>query len=81
LELSSYYKVKWTDGNITGSSSQSETNITISNLTAGVQYEIDVSAVAGDNETKGKATAVSVYTSKLFSSSASALKSHTVPFL
>ncbi|XP_072241597.1 receptor-type tyrosine-protein phosphatase eta [Leuresthes tenuis] len=62
LGQSSFYKVQWTDGNITGSSSQSETNITISNLTAGVQYEIDVTAVAGDNETKGKATAVSVYT-------------------
>ncbi|XP_075325609.1 receptor-type tyrosine-protein phosphatase beta [Odontesthes bonariensis] len=62
LGQSPFYKVQWTDGNITRSSSQAETNITIYNLTAGVQYGIDVTAVAGDNETKGKATTVSVYT-------------------
>ena len=78
---SSFYRVQWTGGEISGSVNVSDTFKDITNLTAGVQYEIDVTAVAGDNETKGKATAVSVYTSKMFSSLASALKSHTVPFL
>uniref|UniRef100_A0A8C3GCJ4 protein-tyrosine-phosphatase n=1 Tax=Cyclopterus lumpus TaxID=8103 RepID=A0A8C3GCJ4_CYCLU len=45
---SSFYRVQWTDGNVTVSANVTQTNITITKLTAGVQYEITVTAVADD---------------------------------
>nr|XP_033940757.1 receptor-type tyrosine-protein phosphatase eta isoform X3 [Pseudochaenichthys georgianus] len=59
---SSSYRVQWSDGNVTKSEKVTETNITISNLTAGVQYDINVTAVAGDGSTEGQSTTVSQYT-------------------
>ncbi|XP_042352023.1 receptor-type tyrosine-protein phosphatase eta [Plectropomus leopardus] len=59
---SSFYRVQWTDGNVTDSGNVTETHINITNLTAGVQYEITVTAVAGDSSTEGRSEAVSQYT-------------------
>ncbi|XP_022610174.1 receptor-type tyrosine-protein phosphatase eta isoform X3 [Seriola dumerili] len=59
---SSFYTVEWTDGNFSATENVSETSMTISNLTAGVQYKINVTAVADDNHTKGQTTAVTQYT-------------------
>ncbi|KAK1887148.1 Receptor-type tyrosine-protein phosphatase eta [Dissostichus eleginoides] len=59
---SSFYRLQWSDGNVPQSDKVTETNITISNLTAGVQYDINVTAVAGDGSTEGQSTTVSQYT-------------------
>ncbi|XP_042352632.1 receptor-type tyrosine-protein phosphatase eta isoform X3 [Plectropomus leopardus] len=59
---SSFYRVQWTDGNVTDSGNVTEAHINITNLTAGVQYEITVTAVAGDSSTEGRSEAVSQYT-------------------
>ncbi|XP_056244337.1 receptor-type tyrosine-protein phosphatase H [Seriola aureovittata] len=59
---SSFYRVQWTDGQFNDTSYVSETSMTISNLTAGVQYKIIVTAVADDNHTDGQSTAVTQYT-------------------
>ncbi|XP_074490158.1 phosphatidylinositol phosphatase PTPRQ [Sebastes fasciatus] len=59
---SSFYRVQWTDGNVPGSNNVTQAHITISNLTAGVKYEINVTAVAGDGSTDGQSTTVTQYT-------------------
>ncbi|XP_070686461.1 receptor-type tyrosine-protein phosphatase eta [Pempheris klunzingeri] len=59
---SSFYRVQWTDGDVTQNDTVTQTHINISNLTPGVQYEINVTAVAGDGRTDGQSTAVSQYT-------------------
>uniref|UniRef100_UPI0037E83681 receptor-type tyrosine-protein phosphatase eta-like n=1 Tax=Semicossyphus pulcher TaxID=241346 RepID=UPI0037E83681 len=59
---SSFYKVQWTHGEIHGTVNVKQTNIDITNLTAGVQYEITVTAVAGDQSTEGQSTTVSQFT-------------------
>ena len=61
---SSTYKVQWTGGNITDSCSVNVTSKTISNLAAGVNYTITVTAVEGDGHTEGQRATVSRYTSK-----------------
>ncbi|XP_029290476.1 receptor-type tyrosine-protein phosphatase eta-like isoform X3 [Cottoperca gobio] len=58
----SSYKVHWTDGNVTFRDHVTETNVNISNLTAGVQYDITVTAVADDGRTEGHSAAISQYT-------------------
>ncbi|XP_039470652.1 receptor-type tyrosine-protein phosphatase eta isoform X2 [Oreochromis aureus] len=57
---SSFYKVQWTG--TSGSVNVYETFYDIPNLTAGVQYEITVTAVAGDNYTEGQSATVTNYT-------------------
>lgn len=64
LENSSFYKVQWTDGIINKISYESETKTNLSDLTAGVQYNISVTAVAGDNQTEGQSSNIFLYTSK-----------------
>ncbi|XP_062418961.1 receptor-type tyrosine-protein phosphatase eta [Pungitius pungitius] len=59
---SSFYRVQWTDGNVSRSNNVTTTNITITNLTAGVQYEITVTAVTNEGRTEGQNTSVSQYT-------------------
>ncbi|XP_039989379.1 receptor-type tyrosine-protein phosphatase eta isoform X2 [Xiphias gladius] len=59
---SSFYRVQWTDGNFSDNVTVSETSMTISNLTAGVQYKITVTAVADDGQTEGQSGSVSQYT-------------------
>ncbi|XP_042268585.1 receptor-type tyrosine-protein phosphatase eta isoform X4 [Thunnus maccoyii] len=59
---SSFYRVQWTDGNAMRNDSVTETYINISELTAGVQYNFTVTAVAGDNKTVGQAKTISLYT-------------------
>ncbi|XP_056272216.1 receptor-type tyrosine-protein phosphatase eta-like, partial [Pseudoliparis swirei] len=59
---SSFYRVQWTDGNGNGSDHVTQTNITMTNLTAGVQYEITVTAVTDDGRAEGQSTTVSQYT-------------------
>ncbi|XP_062418960.1 receptor-type tyrosine-protein phosphatase eta isoform X2 [Pungitius pungitius] len=61
---SSFYRVQWTDGNVSRSNNVTTTNITITNLTAGAQYEITVTAVTNEGRTEGLNTSVSQYTSK-----------------
>ena len=61
---SSFYKVQWTGGEISGSVIVSDTFKDITNLTAGAQYKITVTAVAGDGHTEGQNTTVSKYTRK-----------------
>ncbi|XP_015237762.1 PREDICTED: receptor-type tyrosine-protein phosphatase eta-like [Cyprinodon variegatus] len=60
LGSSSFYKVEWIDGNKTLNSA--ETELTITNLTAGTKYDINVTAVAADNRTQGSIASVSRYT-------------------
>ena len=62
---SSFYRVQWTDGNAMRNDSVTETHINIRELTAGVQYNFTVTAVAGDNKTVGQAKTISLYTSKM----------------
>ncbi|XP_028442176.1 receptor-type tyrosine-protein phosphatase eta [Perca flavescens] len=59
---SSSYRVQWTDGNVNGNVSVTQTQQNITNLTAGVQYNITVTAVAGDGITEGEKVSVSQYT-------------------
>ncbi|XP_073327843.1 uncharacterized protein [Pagrus major] len=59
---SSFYRVNWTDGNISDSENVNQTHINITNLTAGVQYNISVTAVAGDGLTEGQSTFITQYT-------------------
>ncbi|KAM4554445.1 receptor-type tyrosine-protein phosphatase eta-like, partial [Fundulus diaphanus] len=61
---SSFYKVQWTDGNMTWNSNETEPFINITNLIPGGNYEIKVTAVSGDNLTEGARVSVSRYTSK-----------------
>ncbi|KAL0968000.1 hypothetical protein UPYG_G00260820 [Umbra pygmaea] len=48
---SSQYKVDWVGSSVNGSQNMTGTNITVSGLNAGVQYNFTVTAVAGDNST------------------------------
>ncbi|XP_044212573.1 receptor-type tyrosine-protein phosphatase eta isoform X1 [Thunnus albacares] len=59
---SSFYRVQWTDGNVTQSYNVSVTSKTFTNLTAGVQYTINITAVADDDHTEGQSATVSQYT-------------------
>ena len=61
---SSFYRLQWTGGNVTGSDNVSDTSMTITGLTAGVQYEITVTAVAGDGSTEGQKATISKYIRK-----------------
>ncbi|XP_068580174.1 receptor-type tyrosine-protein phosphatase eta [Cebidichthys violaceus] len=61
---SSFYRVQWTNGIVTGSDNVTQTHKTITNLTAGVQYEITVTAVTDEGSTDGQSASVSQYTSK-----------------
>ncbi|KAM9807799.1 receptor-type tyrosine-protein phosphatase eta-like [Neosynchiropus ocellatus] len=53
------YKVEWTDGNMENTSA---TTIDISSLSAGVQHQINVTAVAADRRTMGASKHVFQYT-------------------
>ena len=61
---SSFYRVQWTGGEINLLANMSKTSTIITNLTAGVQYTITVTAVADDGHIEGQSTIVSPYTSK-----------------
>ncbi|XP_034734384.1 receptor-type tyrosine-protein phosphatase eta [Etheostoma cragini] len=58
---SSSYRVQWTNGNVNYNDDVTQTRKNVTNLTAGVQYNMTVTAVAGDGST-GQSTAVSKYT-------------------
>ncbi|XP_047452257.1 receptor-type tyrosine-protein phosphatase beta isoform X4 [Mugil cephalus] len=58
----SFYRVQWTGGERTNSTNVSETFTNITDLTAGVQYEITVIAVAHDGYTEGQSKMISKYT-------------------
>ena len=60
----SFYRVQWTGGEINEIDNVTETSKIITNLTAGVQYTITVTAVADDGHTEGEPATVSQYTSK-----------------
>ncbi|XP_029908872.1 receptor-type tyrosine-protein phosphatase eta-like isoform X2 [Myripristis murdjan] len=59
---SSFYRVEWTDGGVSGNQAVNETYINVTGLTAGVQYTFTVTAVAGDRQTDGRNETVSKYT-------------------
>ncbi|XP_036431710.1 receptor-type tyrosine-protein phosphatase eta-like isoform X7 [Colossoma macropomum] len=59
----SFFKVQWTCDNETSNANTSQTFFNITNLIAGVNYNLSVSAVARDNSTEGKSFGLfSVYT-------------------
>ncbi|XP_041651495.1 receptor-type tyrosine-protein phosphatase eta isoform X7 [Cheilinus undulatus] len=58
----SFYRVQWENGDMNQTKTVTETSINITGLTAGVQYDISVTAVAGDNQTEGQSSTVSIYT-------------------
>ncbi|XP_068458580.1 receptor-type tyrosine-protein phosphatase eta-like [Clinocottus analis] len=59
---SSFYRVQWTAGNVTDSNNVTQTNITITKLTPGVQYNITVTATTDDGRTDGQSNSVAQYT-------------------
>ncbi|XP_060931826.1 receptor-type tyrosine-protein phosphatase beta-like isoform X5 [Limanda limanda] len=59
---SSLYRVYWTDGRLTGTLNGTKTFVHITDLTAGVKYEISVTAVAADGHTGGQSFTVVRYT-------------------
>ncbi|XP_055011887.1 receptor-type tyrosine-protein phosphatase eta [Boleophthalmus pectinirostris] len=59
---SSFYIVQWVSGNDSKTDNVTEPFKGITNLTAGVEYTITVTAVAGDNETKGVGVSEVLYT-------------------
>uniref|UniRef100_A0A3Q1EYV8 protein-tyrosine-phosphatase n=1 Tax=Acanthochromis polyacanthus TaxID=80966 RepID=A0A3Q1EYV8_9TELE len=59
---SSFYRVNWTDGTKTNDTNVTETYINITDLTAGVQYTVNVTAVGDDHVTEGASVSVSNYT-------------------
>eukprot|EP00063_Salmo_salar_P005253 XP_013980088.1 PREDICTED: receptor-type tyrosine-protein phosphatase eta-like isoform X1 [Salmo salar] len=61
-EGSSFYKVEWTDGSINDSQNTTGTSVNVTGLTAGVQYNFTVTAVAGDNKSEGQNKTVLKYT-------------------
>lgn len=61
-----FYTVVWTNNASSQSLIVKNTQINIPELTPGVQCNFSVTAVAGDNVTKGEATTVSLYTSKIY---------------
>ena len=58
----SFYKVQVTNESLIAPAR--DTSINITGLTAGVRYQISVTAVADDNQTEGEKSTVSTYTSK-----------------
>ncbi|KAM6925928.1 receptor-type tyrosine-protein phosphatase eta-like [Lycodopsis pacificus] len=59
---SSFYRVQWTDGNVTDSDNVTQAHKTITDLTAGVKYDITVTAVTDEGSTDGQSTTVHQYT-------------------
>ncbi|XP_061578753.1 receptor-type tyrosine-protein phosphatase beta-like [Cololabis saira] len=59
---SSFYRLQWTGGHMTESVNVSDTSKNITDLTAGVQYVISITAAAGDGYTEGASVSVSQYT-------------------
>ncbi|XP_070406804.1 receptor-type tyrosine-protein phosphatase eta isoform X3 [Nothobranchius furzeri] len=58
-----FYTVMWTNNSLNQQSSNVTTaNVTISELTPGVEYNFSVTAVAGDYTTIGEETTISLYT-------------------
>ncbi|KAK6309243.1 hypothetical protein J4Q44_G00207060 [Coregonus suidteri] len=57
---SSFYRVNWTGGSV--SKNTTGTSTTITELTAGVQYNFTVTAVAGDNTTVGEGSQTTTLT-------------------
>ena len=63
----SFYRVQWTNGTANWDKNVTDTNITVTGLTAGVQYRFTVIAVAGENTTQSEMAQISHYTSKMMS--------------
>ncbi|KAL6474122.1 hypothetical protein MHYP_G00176830 [Metynnis hypsauchen] len=58
----SFFKVQWTRDNVMSNATTSQTFFNITNLIAGVNYYIIVSAVAADNSSEGNLVRISSYT-------------------
>ena len=63
----SFYRVQWTNETANWDKNVTDTNITVTGLTAGVQYRFTVIAVAGENTTQSDMAQTSHYTSKMMS--------------
>ncbi|XP_052336639.1 receptor-type tyrosine-protein phosphatase eta-like isoform X50 [Oncorhynchus keta] len=59
---SSFYRVEWTGGSRDMNTTTNVTAFNVTELTAGVKYTFKVTAVAGDNITKGKAQEKALFT-------------------
>ncbi|GAA6107864.1 titin [Tachysurus ichikawai] len=57
-----FFKVQWSNDNITMNSTTRNTFFNITDLSPGVRYTFLISAVAADNITEGEAVGLSVYT-------------------
>ncbi|XP_052336599.1 receptor-type tyrosine-protein phosphatase beta-like isoform X11 [Oncorhynchus keta] len=62
LGNSSFYRVEWTGGSRDMNTTTNVTAFNVTELTAGVKYTFKVTAVAGDNITKGKAQEKALFT-------------------
>ncbi|XP_064859069.1 receptor-type tyrosine-protein phosphatase eta-like isoform X2 [Oncorhynchus nerka] len=62
LGNSSFYRVEWTGGSRHMNTTTNVTAFNVTELTAGVKYTFRVTAVAGDNITKGKAQEKALFT-------------------
>uniref|UniRef100_A0A4W5NKI6 Fibronectin type-III domain-containing protein n=1 Tax=Hucho hucho TaxID=62062 RepID=A0A4W5NKI6_9TELE len=58
----SFYSVEWTGGSRAMNTTTNETAFNVTELTAGVKYTFKVTAVAGDNITKGNAQEKALFT-------------------
>ncbi|XP_072525539.1 receptor-type tyrosine-protein phosphatase eta-like isoform X10 [Salminus brasiliensis] len=56
------YRVEWMNGNVFNTKNTSDTSYTVTNLTAGVNYTFNVTAVAADGVTAGASTQNSTFT-------------------
>ncbi|XP_051978701.1 receptor-type tyrosine-protein phosphatase eta-like [Xyrauchen texanus] len=58
----SFFRVQWTDEQTFNNTTTSNTSYNITELTAGVNYTFNITAVAADNMTEGQPIRISVYT-------------------
>ncbi|XP_052453255.1 tenascin-X [Carassius gibelio] len=59
----SFFKIHWMGDKTNGNSTTTDTSYNITGLTAGVNYTLDITAVAADNSTEGESAVTSKYTS------------------
>ncbi|XP_026058842.1 receptor-type tyrosine-protein phosphatase eta-like [Carassius auratus] len=61
----SFFKIQWMGDKTNGNSTTTNTSYNITGLTAGVNYTLDITAVAADNSTEGDSVVTSKYTNSL----------------
>lgn len=63
-----FYRVQWTNGTLNWNDSVTDTEINVTALTAGVEYNFTIIAVAADNVTESEGAEISQSTSKILCS-------------